>query len=64
MQEARRELGKLEKRFPAFEFDLIRGYHGRQWFEAVRKSGPGDPGLYALIGESPAEVADELKRAA
>lgn len=64
MMEARRELGKLTVRFPAYDFRFIRGQRGRPWVEAVRKSGPGSPGLYAVISESAAEVAEELGNAA
>ncbi len=64
MREARRELGNLTARFPAFEFHFIRGYHGRRWVEAVRRSGPGPSGLYVLISKTPAEMAEELGNAA
>lgn len=64
MLEDRRELGKLQARFPAFSIDLIRGHYGRRWFEAVRKNGPGDSGLYALISGDAGEMAEELRRAA
>jgi hypothetical protein len=58
-----RQLARLEAGFPAFSFRLIRGW-GKERFEAVRKSGPGDSGLYTVISTDPAEVADELRRAA
>ena len=61
--EARHELGKLKARFPAYGFRLIRG-HSKPCIEAVRKSGPGDSGLFVIISTSPAEVAEELKRTA
>lgn len=64
MLETLRELGKLKARFPKFEFRLICGHCGGLQFEAVRKSGPGDSGLYALISGSATEMAAELKRAA
>jgi len=66
MLEARRELGKLEARFPGFKFSITKPYgkDGKRRIEAVRKSGPGDSGLFVIISTSPAEVAEELKRAA
>jgi hypothetical protein len=58
-----RQLARLEAGFPGFAFRLIEG-RGKRRFEAVRKHGSNGDGLYAIISTDPAEVADELRRAA
>ena len=59
------QVAKLQARFPGFAIRLIEG-RGRDdnRIEAVRKDGSDGDGLYALISTDPAEVADELRRAA
>ena len=59
-----RQLANLEKGFPEFTFRLIRGWGSKNSIEAVRKAGSDGDGLYAVISDDPAEVADELRRAA
>ncbi len=59
----RHEVAKLKAGFPAFTFRLIRGHDG-DCIEAVRTAGSGEPGLYVLISDDPAEVARELPPAA
>jgi hypothetical protein len=57
------QVTKLQTGFPAYTFRLIQG-RGKDRIEAVRKGGSDRDGLYALISTDPAEVADELRRAA
>ena len=59
------QVAKLQARFPDFAIRLIGG-RGRDEnrIEAVRRAGSDEEGLYALISTDPAEVADELRRAA
>ena len=59
-----RQLADLERGFPAFTFRLIRGWDQKNRIEAVRRGGSDGDGLYAVISDDPAEVADELRRAA
>ncbi len=59
-----RQLANLEKGFPEFTFRLIRGWGNKNRIEAVRRAGSNGDGLYAVISDDPAEVADELRRAA
>lgn len=59
-----RQVTRLQAGFPAFRFRLIRGRDDKNHIEAVRRSGPGEPGLYALISADPAEVAAALRHAA
>ena len=59
-----RQLANLEKGFPEFTFRLIRGWGNKNRIEAVRREGSNGDGLYAVISDDPAEVADELRRAA
>jgi len=59
------QVAKLQARFPGFRFRLIEGRSKDQnHIEAVRKAGSDEEGLYAVISTDPAEVADELRRAA
>lgn len=57
---ANRKLRALQRDFPAFTCRLIDGWNGKQ-FEAVRTSGPGDPGLFVVISADVREVEAELR---
>ena len=51
-------LARLESRFPAFSFTIIRGWRGFS-FEAWRDPAPS--GLYAVITDDPRELWHELE---